>query len=313
MIPCINQHTLQNHSVLHKFQISQVRHSSTMQPEFPEQHENLDGEGWFEGEESGWEDDGDDSSQTMYRTASPAGSVNAYARTFRKRRRPPFSVNGSRRQFSRSSSNTTTKRGCASPIFEERPLVAREDLVDGALHGALFTIKYSLDVLGRALHFLRYPLSFFIFLWFLGVLTTRMHTLQSAYAPLCIIPGISSSFICRPEPLKASTKRRSQWADYPRLVEAESKSLDSLLTGFVGGSALSLEIKQAEMATVDLVALVRISDLKAKDTLATSLGYFIDDAKRAGRGLQRLSSKVGGAVDKYVFNISLLLYPDAFQ
>jgi hypothetical protein len=273
-----------------------------MQLEYPEQHENLNGEDWFEGEESGWEDEGEDASQTTYRTASPAGSVNAHARTLRKRRRPPFPVNGSRRQFSMLSSNTTAKLGRASPVFEERPSVAREVFVDGALHGALFTIKFSLDVLGRALHLLRYPLSFFIFLWFLGSLTTRMHTLKSAYAPLCIIPGISSSFMCRPEPLKASTKRRSQWADYPRLVEAESKSLDSLLTGFVGGSALSLEIKQAEMATVDLVALVRISDLKAKGTLATSLGYFIDDAKRAGRGLQRLSSKVGGAVDKCAFN-----------
>jgi len=68
---------------------------------------------------------------------------------------------------------------------------------------------------------------------------------------------------------------------------------------FVTGSALSLQVKHAEMATTDLVTLVRINDLKAKNTLATSLLDFVDDAKKTGKGLQRLSSNVGGAVDRY--------------
>jgi hypothetical protein len=58
-----------------------------------------------------------------------------------------------------------------------------------------------------------------------------------------------------------------------------------------------LEIKKAEMATTDLVTLVRVSDLKSRDMLADLLARFVDDAKKTGRGLQKLSSKVGGAVD----------------
>jgi len=63
---------------------------------------------------------------------------------------------------------------------------------------------------------------------------------------------------------------------------------------------MSLEIKKVEMATSDLVTRIRISDLKAKDTLAESLGEFLKDARKVGRGLQKLASKVGGAVDKCV-------------
>lgn len=68
----------------------------------------------------------------------------------------------------------------------------------------------------------------------------------------------------------------------------------------MGGSGLSLEIKKAEMATIDLGTLVRVSDLKSRDLIAESLGEFVEDAKNTGRGLQKLSSKVGGAVDRYV-------------
>jgi len=66
----------------------------------------------------------------------------------------------------------------------------------------------------------------------------------------------------------------------------------------VGGSGLSLEIKKAEMATSDLIALVRVSNnLRSRDMLAESLAQFVNDAKKTGRGLQKLSSKIGGAVD----------------
>ena len=140
---------------------------------------------------------------------------------------------------------------------------------------------------GRAFHYLRYPLSFFLSIWLLVYITGRMHhTLRSAVAPLCIIPGISRHSLCRPEPVNPQV-------DYPRLVEAESRTFEQLLDDFVTGSALSLQAKHAEMATTDLIALVRISDLKAKNTLAISLLDFVDDAKKTGKGLQKLSSKIG--------------------
>jgi len=92
-------------------------------------------------------------------------------------------------------------------------------------------------------------------------------------------------------------------ADYLALIDAQNKIFEQLLDGSVGGSALilSLDIKNAEMATKDLVALVRISYLKMKDTLARSLEDFVFDAKKTGQGLQKLISKFGEAVDKCVY------------
>jgi len=106
--------------------------------------------------------------------------------------------------------------------------------------------------------------------------------------------------MCRSWDTNASpvtSKRISQWADYPKLIDIQSKTFEQLIDDSVGGSALSLEIKKAEMATTDLISLVQISELRARDSLASSLTDFVDDAKKTGRGLQKLTSKVGGAVD----------------
>lgn len=83
-------------------------------------------------------------------------------------------------------------------------------------------------------------------------------------------------------------------------MNVQSKSFETLLEEAVDGPGLALEIKKAEMATSDLATLVRVSELKSRDMLAASLGDFVEDARKAGRGLTRFSSKVGGAVDKSV-------------
>ena len=98
--------------------------------------------------------------------------------------------------------------------------------------------------------------------------------------------------------MKTSGKKAPQWADFPKMVDLQSKTFQQLMDESIGGSALSLEVKKAEMAITDLVSFVHLSKLKAKDTLATSLVQFVLDAKKTGRGLQKLSSKIGGAVDK---------------
>ena len=256
--------------------------------------EDTNEEDWFDGEEnqSDWEDEEDEILRLRHsRTASPSGS-----RTTRKRRRPAFVSKTSKKQVPTKSA-TTTKSSLAAKA-DEVPLMAREDVVNGLLQGSLFTSKYALDVFKRALHLLRYPLSFLFFIYILAFIINKMeHTFRSIFSPICIVPGISRTHLCR-VPLPPPGNRPVKWADYPHLVEAESKTFEQLMDGAVGGSALSLEVKQAEMATTDLVALVRISDLKAKDNLASSLVEFIESAKKTGRGLQKLSAKVGGAVDR---------------
>lgn len=107
--------------------------------------------------------------------------------------------------------------------------------------------------------------------------------------------------VCNPNygrALSEQGKAAPRWADYPRLVDVQSASVEQLLDDSVGGSALSLNVKKAEMATSDLVTLIRISNLQSKDLLAESLSSFVDHARLTGRGLQKLSSKVGGAVDQ---------------
>lgn len=63
---------------------------------------------------------------------------------------------------------------------------------------------------------------------------------------------------------------------------------------------MSVQITKAEMATLDLVVLVRISDLKTKDMLAAALVTFAAKARTTALDLQVLMSKILGAVDTYV-------------
>ncbi|KAF8905066.1 hypothetical protein CPB84DRAFT_1894730 [Gymnopilus junonius] len=61
-----------------------------------------------------------------------------------------------------------------------------------------------------------------------------------------------------------------------------------LMDEVVGDSALSLKIKKTEVATKDLTAF-------KSDTFLTEYLY---DVEKVGRGMQKFTSKVGGAVDR---------------
>jgi hypothetical protein len=118
--------------------------------------------------------------------------------------------------------------------------------------------------------------------------------MRSAFVPLCYVPGFSSSKFCAfSNPPATSVK----WADYPKLVNVQSASFEKLLDELVLGSGMALEIRKAELATSDLIVLVKFSQLTSRSMIADSLRDFVVDARTASRGLQKLSSKVGGAVD----------------
>ncbi|KAJ3727950.1 hypothetical protein C8R42DRAFT_573213 [Lentinula raphanica] len=114
--------------------------------------------------------------------------------------------------------------------------------------------------------------------------------------PFCLIPGIANSTLCSDFHL-SDCQSRPLWADYPRLMNAQSTTFEQLLDTSIGGSGISLDIKKAEMAMSDLVVMVKYSELSSKDILGDALLTFAHDARRTGRGLQTLGSKVGGAVD----------------
>ncbi|KAK6981382.1 hypothetical protein R3P38DRAFT_3333823 [Favolaschia claudopus] len=155
--------------------------------------------------------------------------------------------------------------------------------------GGRFVIFYVLDVLKLAIRFLRIPLAALIFFWMLLFLVHRLSvTLKAAFSPLCYVPGISSSTMCLPNSHATPADLLSpRWADFPTLVDVQSATILQLLDESSSGSMLSLQIKKAEMATTDLITLVRVSDLRSRDTLSDTLREFVDGARVTGRALSK--------------------------
>ncbi|KAJ3756755.1 hypothetical protein EV360DRAFT_84650 [Lentinula raphanica] len=215
-----------------------------------------------------------------------------------------------------SFSELPSKRKTASQ-FSRRSgtdnLGRRESHADLQLRGSSsYTVKTALwiclvhvaGVLSESMSLMCKPLSYLFVAWLLSLMMGHIVlTLRASLEPFCIVPGIGS-FLCSTEhtiptlPISPTTSAFPQWADYPGLMYAQSQTFEQLLDDSVGGSGLSLEIKKAEIATSDLITLVKFSKLTSKDLLVETLRDFVRDARRAGRGLQRLGSKFGGAVDQ---------------
>jgi len=145
---------------------------------------------------------------------------------------------------------------------------------------------YVVNVCVGSFKLLLRPLSVLLFLFLFAVIFGRViNTFRAALRPFCFIPGISSTSMCLPDPptvigsLKQARNKGPQWADYPKLVDVQN-SFERLLDDSVGGSGLALDVKKAEMATSDLVVLVRFSELTSKDLLGMIVLCFIR-ARRA--------------------------------
>ncbi|KAE9383168.1 hypothetical protein BT96DRAFT_844466 [Gymnopus androsaceus JB14] len=157
----------------------------------------------------------------------------------------------------------------------------------------LYGYSFLYDVMRRALNLWRHPLSFILFLWLTSLLYTPLFWVTTAtLKPLCSIPGIQQSRFCSANHYNATIH-----PDFPRLMDAQTITFEQLLDNSVGGSGLSLEIKKAEMAVVDLITLVEYSELSNRQILVESLTLFTEDARLTGRGLQIFVAKVAGAVD----------------
>jgi len=183
------------------------------------------------------------------------------------------------------------------------PATRSKDEIEAVLwKGARSGTIYVLDVLSSFFFLMKKPLAAFLAVWVLAVtLNALSNHLRMVFAPLCIFPGVSRSWLCMPPSAEISTQqdasRSLMHADFPLMVEMQSKSFEQLLDESVGGSGLALEIKKAEMATTDLVTLVRVSKLTSKDLLAEALVEFVGNARETARGLLKLSAKVSSSVD----------------
>lgn len=197
------------------------------------------------------------------------------------------------------TSQTTRKsaksRARSQPL--NTPLVDREELGKATRIAAASTVRYMGDILNTAFGLLRKPLGVLLFLWILGVLFVQLsHTFRTVFSPVCYIPGISRSSFCQTSYGSNAVKQ----ADYTRLADIEASNLGHLMSESVDASGLSIDIKRAQMATSDLILLVRASNMSSRDALADALKDFVGDAKKASRGLQSLGAKISGAVDSIV-------------
>ncbi|KAF9466636.1 hypothetical protein BDZ94DRAFT_1295755 [Collybia nuda] len=238
-------------------------------------------------------------------TPSPTGSVTSMVRSSPRKRKT----------IRRSTCVTTLPRKQAAPVTLKhvRPLqkaIATQEILDGAVNGTSFVARYLFDIISTAVGLLRRPLYLIVFIWMLATIISLIsQTVRQAFAPLCYLPGLYSSSLCRPlDAFKKGQGGLPRWADYPKLIDVQTTTFEHLLDESVGNSGLSLEIKRAEMATTDLVTLVRVSDLHSRDTLGDALVEFIGDTKTTGRNLQKLTSRIGGAVDKIMAINDYALY-----
>jgi hypothetical protein len=249
--------------------------------------------------ETSIKDPEEEQTRPLLTTPSPSGSI----RSFPRKRKPVYKTTYTASSSRRPPATLISSRQPRPPV-----IVRKEEIIDGALQGAWFTLQYLFDIFSTAIRLLRIPLGWMVFLWLLALIIARIsRTLQPTFAPLCHLPGLYGSRFCRPPDIHGKEKL-PKWADYPKLIDVQSITFEHLLDGSAGGSGLSLEIKKAQIATADLATLVRVSNLKSRDLLADSLVEFVNDAKYTGSGLQRLSSRIGGAVDRYVLRFVYIIF-----
>ncbi|EIW83786.1 hypothetical protein CONPUDRAFT_119164 [Coniophora puteana RWD-64-598 SS2] len=273
---------------------------------------------------AGWEDISEgELNQSRLSQSRTSSSSTASPRTRRRRRTAgtKAAIHASEKESSRRLRSATPSPSYvaasppapASPVKPSLPRsrtldISREDVVDSLGSGAYHTFHYVHDIVAPAIRAFRKPLSLFLFLWMLAWAVTRMSaTIRTALSPLCILPGISSSSLCAPFPPQAYNGRgrkpgdnnsKPQRVDFPELMRMQEGTFEHLMDNAVGGAGLSLEVRKAELATGDLTILVRNSELKGRDVLGDLLETFVKDAKKTAKGLTRLGSKVGGAVDQ---------------
>ena len=135
--------------------------------------------------------------------------------------------------------------------------------------------------------------------------------LITGLSPICAMPLVGTMIpLCSRLPKSTKPIQEPRYSD---LVTLQTR-FESVMESAGLGTNLALDLKNSEMAVRDLNTLVstffysfqdlhlnsqqvKLSDLVAKDLLASSLEDFVSSARDASRLLSRLESGVGGAVD----------------
>ncbi|EPT01670.1 hypothetical protein FOMPIDRAFT_1144623 [Fomitopsis schrenkii] len=247
-----------------------------------------------------WEDVPEIDFTPASRTLSISPSPSASTTRMNARRRKP----AHKKAYPTPPTSSRRSATPAVPVREETPaFVNREEVMQAVASGASSSAAYVADVLSTAFWLLKKPLGVLAFIAALGILSGYvLDRFQFVFSPLCIVPGVSSSALCvRHIPVSfhpgKDNEKKPKKANFDRLVELQN-SFGGVMNANVVTSSIGLRLKQSEIATHDLVTLVRYSELKGRDILVEALKRFVDDAKLTGEGLHTLSAKINGAVDR---------------
>jgi hypothetical protein len=171
----------------------------------------------------------------------------------------------------------------------------------------VFLVRYTLDVMKIILRLLKVPLALSVILWgcfFLSTLglayvsTTVSSFVDAIAQPMCTLPLVPTVFhFCD---IDSRQPHSTMFANFAGLMDVQRDSLEVLLEESVGMSVTGWEIKRSEIATNDLIVLVKLSKLKCRLILTDALEDFLRKARRASDNLKRLDSRVSFLIDRCV-------------
>ncbi len=117
--------------------------------------------------------------------------------------------------------------------------------------------------------------------------------------PACHIPYLSETTFCAPFHAPRNSSARVHWADFPGLIQVQVSSFEQLLDQTVVGSGLSLQLKKTELATADIIDLIRLHDgLQDRDLILQTLREVEVGARAASESIQFFDKYVIYATDR---------------
>lgn len=230
----------------------------------------------------------------------PSSEAESHISPSPRRRRPK--KDPMRRAYASYSSDRQSSLSKRRTVKLKRPTTLEWPPPTAALRPLGVVFSFAFDILINSLKLLKYPLTLLLSLYLLSLVVARIYVtlttpLHSLTKSLCEFPGVSlvGLDICQRPKAKSITQ-----PNYPKLMDIESTAFEKLLDNSLTGVDLVFNLKKAEMASADLNTLLHASDMAVKTQLSSAIDAFVQDARIAGRALQRFDAKIEGTIDQLV-------------
>ncbi|KAI9469110.1 MAG: VTC domain-containing protein [Benjaminiella poitrasii] len=172
-----------------------------------------------------------------------------------------------------------------------------EPVVNDSIYGISFLLRYILDVIMGSLIVLKPIVSLFTAITILfGVISFGYQKCQDLVLDtICPMPFIGNN-------LPLCQHYIQSVPDFTHLVKLQETLYDGMLsqTNADSASISALELKRVELATRDLQAMIKYSNLQSHDLLEAKLGDYIFRSRRFGRDIQSLQAQTKGVIDNLI-------------